>query len=168
MKGCGGRERMKLTDIVVLSFSHCEIVMSSQVIGLAEEAWTETKWGKKIWKTQGENTDWASEWMIPAFCHAEMKTCVLWHAPFITLITIKSPVRETHSDSTVLIPLVASFRLFCETLSQSCWSETPFSSSFTMFVLYVLLAVVNLRLTFGVLTEQNCFSVYIYYIFHQR
>lgn len=55
---------MKLTDIVVLSFSHCEIVMSSQVIGLAEERWTETKWGKEIWNTQGENTDWASEWMI--------------------------------------------------------------------------------------------------------
>lgn len=34
---------MKLTDIVVLSSSHCEIVMSSLVIALAEERWTDTK-----------------------------------------------------------------------------------------------------------------------------
>lgn len=47
---------MKLTDIVVLSFSHCEIVMSSQVIGLAEERWTETKWGKENMKhARGEH-----------------------------------------------------------------------------------------------------------------
>lgn len=47
MKGCGGRERMELTDIVVFSFSHCEIVMSSRVIALAEERWTDTKWEKR-------------------------------------------------------------------------------------------------------------------------
>lgn len=47
MKGCEGQERMKLTDIVVLSFSHCERVMSSLVIALAEERWTDTKWKKK-------------------------------------------------------------------------------------------------------------------------
>lgn len=47
MKQCGGRERKKLTDIVVLSFSHCEIVMSSLVIALAEERWMDIKWKKK-------------------------------------------------------------------------------------------------------------------------
>lgn len=52
MKRCRGRERMKLTDIVVLSFSHCEIVMSSRVIALAEERWTDTKWKKKNLETQ--------------------------------------------------------------------------------------------------------------------
>lgn len=38
---------MRLTDIVVHSFSHSEIVMPSLVIGLAEERWMDTKWGKK-------------------------------------------------------------------------------------------------------------------------
>lgn len=37
------------------SFSHCEIVMSSQVIGLAEERWTDTKWGKNMKHTRGEH-----------------------------------------------------------------------------------------------------------------
>lgn len=43
------------------------------------------KMGGGGWNTQGENTDWASEWMIQAFRHAEMKTCVLWQALFIIL-----------------------------------------------------------------------------------
>lgn len=85
MKKCGGRERMKLTDIVVLSSSHCEIVMSSLVIALAEERWMDTEWKKKTWNTWEKNTDLASEWMIPASCHAEMKTRVLWHVLLITL-----------------------------------------------------------------------------------
>lgn len=43
---------MKLTDTGVRSFSHCEIVMSSLAIALAEERWTDTKWKQKNHETQ--------------------------------------------------------------------------------------------------------------------
>lgn len=76
MKRCEGQERMKLTVIVVLSFSHCERVMSSLVIALAEERWTDTKWKKKNMKHMREEDRFGFR-VDDSSLLSDVKKCVL-------------------------------------------------------------------------------------------